>query len=555
MNPKFHPILEAGQTPEEGKTYTLIESYFQTFSIVDDPFETTRSVDESTGETVLVERRVRSGPMKIRGIFQYEGRQNANKRIYPRGLWEKHLKADAPLMKRVSERMVRGQIEHPENGVGRLDQTAILVTGLKLGKVETDGSRSVIGEAEVLDTPQGRVVRDLIRSGVKIGISSRGSGTVDARGFVDERTYSPETWDIVGNPSTPGAYPDVVESSDDPAPLRVVSKENGRLYEYVDESGNILATIPAALDQPNQTRSPVVDMKQQFESLRTSIGMYIDLDVTRCNESQLRKMSDTMSQALVQLGSIAESDATLKMAADDLRNRISRKNSEIEEAIRDLLNSDDDDNSRPVSESVDDDDDTFDGVDDEEDVDEEDGQSSSKVPTLEEARRLLEKARGVIRSQREQLEAAEALTEQFAEELARTEAERNELSETVAAAYAVIAELSSDTPEEVEDVQEAVEEAIDANPALANIRQILERCQTVEEVNQMVEHVGTTPRNRNSLPLVGQSRNSLSEQTIGSTHRKSSTPNGGGSSMDRSLQIMASMNERRNRSAGQPVNG
>ena len=149
-----------------------------------------------------------SGPMKIRGTFQRADEENNNKRIYPRSLLSRELDK---LQEAVKERRLMGELDHPQHDSVKLNNVSHLIT-----KLEMKGNE-VIGEAEVLNTPAGQVVKALIEGGVKVGISSRGLGTLsegdDGKRYVNE-DFKLVTWDMVADPSTRGANPGLTESTE-----------------------------------------------------------------------------------------------------------------------------------------------------------------------------------------------------------------------------------------------------------------------------------------------------------------------------------------------------
>ena len=141
------------------------------------------------------------GRMTVRGVFQRVGTQNANGRIYSNGLWERVLKDDK-VNEAITRRRMLGEVEHPKDGTTNLARVSHIVT-----KLERKGS-VIMGEAEVLNTPAGKLIQELFRSGVEVGISSRGRGTSQSRGgveYVDENNFHLDTFDFVFKPSTPGA--------------------------------------------------------------------------------------------------------------------------------------------------------------------------------------------------------------------------------------------------------------------------------------------------------------------------------------------------------------
>jgi hypothetical protein len=148
----------------------------------------------------------KTGPLKIRGIFQRADEANNNNRIYPQKVLESSVKA---LAEAIAERRLVGELDHPTYDMVKLSNASHLVTGLKLE------GKEVIGEAEILPTPAGKVVEGLIRGGVRIGISSRGMGTL-SESKSGTKTVNEDfrlvTFDIVADPSTRGAYPQLTES-------------------------------------------------------------------------------------------------------------------------------------------------------------------------------------------------------------------------------------------------------------------------------------------------------------------------------------------------------
>ena len=146
------------------------------------------------------------GPMKIRGVFGRCNEKNNNGRIYPTAVLESQLAKVKPL---ISERRLCGELDHPANDTVKLSNASHLIT-----KLDMKGDE-LIGEAEILRTPAGLTAKALVEGGVKIGISSRGMGTLseDHNGdkIVNE-DFRLVTFDLVADPSTRGAYPGLSES-------------------------------------------------------------------------------------------------------------------------------------------------------------------------------------------------------------------------------------------------------------------------------------------------------------------------------------------------------
>ena len=162
---------------------------------------------------------------KVRGLFQRADEANQNKRVYPRTILENQVKKLQPLIK---ERRLCGELDHPQNDTVKLTNASHLVTKLWMEGAE------VFGEAEILNTPNGKVAQALITDGVKIGISSRGLGTLSEDHMTGQKTvnedYNLVTFDLVADPSTRGAYPSISESR-----ILEESKYERTLKEAVEE--------------------------------------------------------------------------------------------------------------------------------------------------------------------------------------------------------------------------------------------------------------------------------------------------------------------------------
>jgi len=136
----------------------------------------------------------------IEGIFMQAEKKNRNGRVYP-----KQILFDA-VEKYVTEQVKNGravgELDHPEGPQINLDKVSHKITELKF-----DGD-NVVGKAQVLETPMGKIVEGLIKGGVRLGVSSRGMGTVENREgatYVND-DYILATVDIVQDPSAQGAF-------------------------------------------------------------------------------------------------------------------------------------------------------------------------------------------------------------------------------------------------------------------------------------------------------------------------------------------------------------
>jgi hypothetical protein len=142
---------------------------------------------------------VADGGLMLTGVMQKADHKNGNGRVYPRKVLEKELENYKKL---VDERRSLGELDHPDDSVINLKNASHLVTA-----VWWDGDQ-VMGKCKVLSTPSGNILKELVNSGVKLGISSRGLGSVtESKGdTIVEEDFQLICFDFVSEPSTPGAY-------------------------------------------------------------------------------------------------------------------------------------------------------------------------------------------------------------------------------------------------------------------------------------------------------------------------------------------------------------
>jgi len=136
----------------------------------------------------------------MRGIFIQGGVKNQNQRVYP-------VNEIASAVKSLKEKIsggftVLGEADHPDDLNINLDRVSHMIVDIDMQG--QDG----IGKLKMLPTPMGDICKTLLENGVKLGVSSRGSGNVDGSGNVAD--FEIITVDIVANPSAPDAYPDPI---------------------------------------------------------------------------------------------------------------------------------------------------------------------------------------------------------------------------------------------------------------------------------------------------------------------------------------------------------
>tara|TARA_B100000212_G_scaffold102724_1_gene75757 strand:- start:2590 stop:3252 length:663 start_codon:yes stop_codon:yes gene_type:complete len=136
----------------------------------------------------------------IEGVFAQTDTKNRNGRVYPKAIMEKAVaKYDK---EQISKNRAVGELNHPEGPTVNLDKVSHLIKELKFE------GKDVVGKAQILDTPMGKIVKGLLDGGVQLGVSTRGMGSLEQRNgaMVVKDDFILSTVDIVQDPSAPEAF-------------------------------------------------------------------------------------------------------------------------------------------------------------------------------------------------------------------------------------------------------------------------------------------------------------------------------------------------------------
>lgn len=136
----------------------------------------------------------------IEGVFMSAEQKNRNGRIYPRPVMESAV--NKYVTEQVSKGRAVGELNHPEGPTVNLDKVSH-----KIDTLEWKGN-DVVGKATILETPMGQIVKGLLDGGVKLGVSTRGMGSLESRGgaMVVKPDFLLNAVDIVQDPSAPSAF-------------------------------------------------------------------------------------------------------------------------------------------------------------------------------------------------------------------------------------------------------------------------------------------------------------------------------------------------------------
>ena len=154
-------------------------------------------------ETNLFEGKVNedsSGRTLVKGVLQRSGAENQNGRVYPKDVLEREIHKYQTLIK---ERRALGELDHPDSSVINLKNVSH-----NIREVHWEGN-DVVGTVEILPTPSGNILKELLRAGILLGISSRGMGStkpMEGNKLLVGEDFELIGWDFVSNPSTHGAF-------------------------------------------------------------------------------------------------------------------------------------------------------------------------------------------------------------------------------------------------------------------------------------------------------------------------------------------------------------
>ena len=138
---------------------------------------------------------------KIRGIFLQSNMKNRNGRVYPKEILENEVNRYNKEF--INKKRAFGELGHPDGPTVNLERVSHMIT-----KLHPDGN-NFIGEAKIMDTPYGKIVKGLIDEGAQLGVSSRGMGSLIQRNganYVKDDFYLATAADIVADPSAPDAF-------------------------------------------------------------------------------------------------------------------------------------------------------------------------------------------------------------------------------------------------------------------------------------------------------------------------------------------------------------
>lgn len=448
------------------------------------------------GPEVIAE--VKNGKlMVVEGRFQHSDIKNANGRIYPDSLWEKVM-ADKTVIERVNNREMFGELDHPDDGETKLKRSSHIVT-----KLAKEG-KEVNGRAVVMNTRNGQDLRAIFEAGGRVGVSSRGKGSVvhESGADVVQDDFVLETFDMVYNPSTPGAYP-----KERQAPTEsVIEEPQLTLVESTSADGEDTMDAKALLKQ----------VQERFKKTK-------EAGLKGLNESHLSMVHENTDALLDDLGKVLKADPSLQVRVDG----VSRDVAGFLESVN-LATKKAGEGPEPTEEPLPDeepeeaeDEEKDDEIPDEVQHKAEEKAATASAGLVSEAVRRTDMALEELASVKavdhvngEKLSAAEKIIEQMRKEVLKARAGQKNAENRYEASVKLIHGLANRFKRE--DKKMAIEAVIQGDPRLEAARSLLEKCDGGKDVvitaqtmsAALTEATGSDPEPIHREPLPGdRSRN------------------------------------------------
>lgn len=192
----------------------------------------------SPSESKLVESMTTGKDTYLSGILMQSDKKNRNNRVYP---LSEITKAVDYCQKQIKEgNFVVGELNHPDNLSIDLKNVSHVIT-----EIWMEG-KDAVGKCKILNTPMGQIAKGLLDGGVRLGVSSRGTGNVTNEGYVSDFNFV--TIDIVATPSAPDAYPKMVR-------------------EHVEDNPHVLSLAEAVMHDPIAQKYFEKEMKVFMQTL------------------------------------------------------------------------------------------------------------------------------------------------------------------------------------------------------------------------------------------------------------------------------------------------
>lgn len=191
---------------------------------------------------IVLEESEPGGKLVAKGEFARSDVPTANRRVYPRALWERELKR---LENDINERKVYGELDHPGDGKTKLSRASHI-----LSEAYVDPNGAIIGKAEVMETAQGKQLKAIVEAGGVVGVSSRGYGSTKKTedGYEEvQDDYTLMTFDFVADPANGASFPKFYQESTETKSSTLLEEKMGLKVEDVLKDQGLVTQLFEAL--------------------------------------------------------------------------------------------------------------------------------------------------------------------------------------------------------------------------------------------------------------------------------------------------------------------
>lgn len=291
------------------------------------------TIIEAQNSNTVVEQGSNKGILgKLKGIFaDYKHGTRNSDRLYSEELWDNRVFGSEDVMEALETKTLFGELDHPE---GDRCETLAKNAAISITKLEKRPEEGVIyGEAEILDTPTGRIVKALADSGAKLGVSSRGMGEeiyVDGQNIIDPDTYDFITFDVVVTPANTKARVELTESKKVSVLTENLKKEinEAETENQLNQIKNVIDTvnISGRTELANLVETKLNSFKSEIPNKLTEANKTIALNLLKqkYNESkaQLEEAINQNSQLVDENAKLLDENKYLKSSRDNFKSKL-----------------------------------------------------------------------------------------------------------------------------------------------------------------------------------------------------------------------------------------
>lgn len=287
-------------------------------------------IEAQNSNTVYEQGKSKGTLGKLKGIFaDYKHGTRNSDRLYTEELWDNRVFGSPDVMEALQTKTLFGELDHPE---GDRCETLAKNAAITITKLEKKPDEGVIyGEAEILDTPTGRIVKALADSGAQLGISSRGMGEEiyqEGKNIIDPETYDFITFDVVVTPANTKARVSLTES-------KHINKLTESLKKEINESEtkNQLNQIKTVIDKTTLSNKDI--LLKQVENKLSTMNTPVNNKLTEANKTialnLLKKKFTEQTTTLEQTLEASEQMAKENKELIEEKTKLENTNKQLEE--------------------------------------------------------------------------------------------------------------------------------------------------------------------------------------------------------------------------------